>query len=81
MRKFLALALALIMIFSLVACKPAVDTDDSSADDTDPIVNPPETDDPENTGDETEDTSETSDTGDETEEPQGPEFTEVNETV
>ena len=81
MRKFLALALALIMIFSLVACKPAVDTDDSSADDTDPIVNPPETDVPENTGDETEDTSETSGTGDETEEPQGPEFTEVNETV
>ncbi len=81
MRKILALALALIMIFSLVACKPPVDTEDSSTNDTDPIVDTPETNEPENTGDETEDTSETSGTAPETDEPQGPQFTEVNETV
>ena len=80
MRKFLVLALALIMIFSLVACNSDVNTDDSSADITDPIVGP-ETDEPQNTGDETEDTTDTSDVAPETEAPQGPEFTEVNETV
>lgn len=77
MRKFLVLALALIMIFSLVACKPPVDTEDPNSGDTDPIETPPVTDDPSVT----DDTSDTSTEGDETDEPTGPEFTEVNEIV
>ena len=77
MRKFLVLALALIMIFSLVACKPPVDTEDPNSSDTDPIETPPVTDDP----NVTDDTDDTSGEGDETDEPTGPEFTEVNETV
>lgn len=84
MRKIFALALAVIMILSLVACKgETVDTTDSSPVVTDPVITEPadtdETDEPTET-DAPVDTDET-DAPEETDAPSLNSFTEVNETV
>ena len=90
MRKFLVLALALIMILSLVACKDKQDettepTETIETEPSDTDTNSPDTSDtePVDSGAETGDTTTPDDTttSPETDEPIGLEFKEVNETV